>query len=1484
MPKACWLEAGLPSRTEILFCSGCQVVIQGALPAKVEPFRMRVTGTRFATLAVFFLLFLFYPAFAQEEASRLDLTEKERVFLQEHPVLKLSGDPDWLPLEAFTPSGEYQGIVPEYLTLIEKHSGLKFEIVPSQAWDDTIAMAKKREIDIISAMESPERREYLDFSRIYFEMPVVIVTRKSHSAVSGPEDLEGLRVAIPVGYGATPELKKRHPGLKFIEVPSVNEGLQGVSLGEYDSFIDSFGTVNYKIVELGLTNLKLNGDTSQLMRLGFGVRNDWPEMVGILNKAMDAVPASELNAIKQKWMNLEQASNDETVLVFTEPEKKWLAAHPVVKVGVDPDYAPIEFQDDQGRHRGITGDFMRIVSQRLGIRLEPTKGMEWAEILEAVKNKEVDMFAAISNTKERSVYLNHTDPYFTVKVMIFGREDHPYITDISELSSHGSTAIVKGYAVVENLRRDYPDIEILEVANAEEALDALASGRVNHYIDSLITTTYKIQELGYANIAVSGETPYKYPMSSGVRKDWPELQALVDKALKSITEEERNAIFARWRTVKLEQGFDYTLLWKLGIPVGSLLLGFLLWNRRLDAAVKERTFELSTSTERLELATQSAQIGIWDWDLLTDELEWDDRMYSLFGTTRADFPDPRVAWEKLVHPEDRERASQELRRARKSSEFSFTTEFRTRWADGSVRHIEAHSDVYTDDKDRPVRMIGMNWDVSARKKAEGELIEHLDGLEGIVETRTEELTEALVVAEAATQAKSDFLANMSHEIRTPLNAIIGMNHLLLKCDLDPKERNYAQKMGSAARSLLRLINDILDFSKIEAGKLDIESTEFHLNDMFVHLADVMGLKAHSKGLELVFATQAEVPARLVGDPLRIGQVLLNLCSNAVKFSDKGDIIVETSLQEVDGDQVKVRFAVVDEGVGLSEEQQERLFAAFTQADASTTRNYGGTGLGLTICRSLVELMGGEIGVDSRPGEGSRFWFTVLLDKVEGAKESSYPLPERLENLRVLVLDDNKKARAFLSGALQNFGFEVHEAESGTGGLQELERAKKAGEPYGLTLIDWRMPDLDGLETAQRIENNPKTRGVPRIVMVTAYGREQMRQQAHEACIEGFLVKPYSRSDLFDTLMDVFGHVRRAHRRIDPFSLEEVEGLERIRGAHLLLVEDKEVNQEVACGILEGEDFQVSIANNGLEALKMVRETPEDFDLVLMDLQMPEMDGYTASREIRKDPRFQDLPILAMTADALSGVQEKTVAAGMNGYATKPIDPPRLFAELVKWIKVREGLGRRSPEKENATVDIPALPGIDVEKGLARLQGNSALYRRVLEKFERHQSDVYERLSGVIRENDFEEAMRISHSLKGVVGSVSAPELFEAVKKLDKALKNGDTQHLDSLLQRFKVDLDLVLSGLASLPKDRAVAAAPIDLDLETTKQLMDQLDERLADDDTSSLKLIEELGKSLPFDFEAEEMQLLREAVEDYEFQDALESLGRLRAKVFRDL
>ena len=1290
---------------------------------------METKGSRVLGWLALFCFVLFSPVLSQETPSVV-FTAEEKAWLDSHPVIRISGDPDWLPIEAFNSAGTYEGIVPDYLKLLEERGGFRFEVVPSSRWSDTLEMAQEREIDVISAMESEDRREFLNFTEIFFEMPVVIVTRKDMAPLTGLSELKGKKVAVLSGYGYVSELKERHPDLDYVEVENITEGLRGVSLREFDALVESFATCNYKIVELGLNNLSINGKTDMLMRLGLGVRKDWPELVDILNKVMNTVPPSELNAIKADWMVPTENAKAFEELQLTDEERAWIAEHRTITVGVDPNFAPIEFINDKGEYVGISADFLHAIGERLGLKFVPRGDLEWSELLDAIENRKIDMMSSLAVSEERKEFLVFTEPYHRLVVVVYGRDDHPYITNLSELS-HASTAVVKGYSFLDELKKNYPNLEIVEVPTANDALEALVSGRVEHYIGALLPTDHKIKHEGFAGIRVVGATTFGSTMHMGVRKDWPMLGNLLNKAMRSLTEEERNEIFARWRKVEDKRGFSYEELYPYVIVLGVLLFGILFWNRRLDAAVKRRTSQLSVTTERLALATQSAQIGIWDWNLRDNSLEWDDRMYFLFGVDREEYPNPQEVWRDRIHPDDLERTRKQIRESRKGRGGGYKAEFRVTWPNGALRYIEAHADVYRDAKGKPVRMIGMNWDISARKIAERELMEHLDGLEGIVETRTQELKIALQKAELATQAKGDFLANMSHEIRTPMNAIIGLNHLLLKGKLRPKERDFAEKIANAARSLLRLVNDILDFSKIEAGKLDIESTQFDLRDVFDGLADVLEIRARQKGLSLVFETEEKVPTCLVGDPLRLSQILLNLCGNAIKFSESGAVTVRTSVIEKDRERAKLRFAVVDQGPGLSEQQREGIFSAFTQADASTTRKYGGTGLGLTICKRLTDLMGGEIEVDSEIGKGSTFWFSI--------------------------------------------GFAI-------------------GDPSAASV----------------------------------------NQQSSR------------------------------------FSLDAVDGLDQIRGAHLLLVEDKAVNQEVACGILEGEGFKVSVADNGREALEMVLAHGHDFDLIIMDLQMPEMDGYTATCEIRKHEKFRDLPIVAMTADALTGVQERTEAVGMNGYATKPIDPPRLFQELVRCIDPENiSAVERDPSYDDPGEEVmPELPGLNTKRGLDRLQGNRKLYRRVLLKFRRHQSDAGARLREALEAENLAEAQGQIHALKGVVGSISAPKLFEIVEKLDKALR--EEIEYDALLEDFETELQRVLDGLADL---REPEPETLELSPDRVAELLDQLEHRLKEDDTSAVSLLDQVRSSLA----SEGVVELEEAIGDYEFDKALRILERLR-------
>ncbi|MDX2502123.1 MAG: response regulator [Deltaproteobacteria bacterium] len=695
--------------------------------------------------------------------------------------------------------------------------------------------------------------------------------------------------------------------------------------------------------------------------------------------------------------------------------------------------------------------------------------------------------------------------------------------------------------------------------------------------------------------------------------------------------------------------------------------------------------------------------------------------------------------------------------------------------------------------------------ISAINNEDGDITHFVAVKQDITERKRmeQDILSAKEKAEEATRAKSDFLANMSHEIRTPMNAVIGMSYLALQTDLNAKQQDYLSKIQSSANSLLGIINDILDFSKIEAGKLDMESVEFNLDDVLDNLANLVTVKAQEKeNLEVLFATDQEVPRFLVGDPLRLGQVLINLANNAVKFTESGEIVVSTELSMDAETDLKIKFSVKDTGIGLSEDQIGKLFQSFSQADTSTTRKFGGTGLGLTISKRLVTMMGGEIWVDSEPGQGTTFSFTAKFGYGKGTVKKHLVPSSDLNGMNVLVVDDSAASRDILQDMLESFSFKVTLAASAEEGLEEIFRAD-SDQPYELVIMDWKMPGMDGLEASGQIKNHQTLSRIPAIILVTAYGREQLMRQAGQIGLDGFLIKPVGPSVLFDTIMDVFGEEISPADRISEKKIQS-EDLTNIKGAQILLVEDNEINQQVAREILAGGGLKVTVANDGQEAVNAVQNG--DYDVILMDIQMPVMDGYTATRQIRKwesgmpNEGKDPIPIIAMTAHAMAGDEQKSLKAGMNDHVTKPIDPEQLFASLVKWIKpaaaakglpAPEGPAAAAPSEHDPAVpdenDLPdSLPGFDLTAGLARIMGNKRLYRKLLLDFGANYGGAANEIRQALEAGDFEQAHSLVHNIKGLAGNLEALDLKTAAVNIEILVKGQSEETVDEKQLQDKI--------------------------------------------------------------------------------------------------
>jgi len=565
-------------------------------------------------------------------------------------------------------------------------------------------------------------------------------------------------------------------------------------------------------------------------------------------------------------------------------------------------------------------------------------------------------------------------------------------------------------------------------------------------------------------------------------------------------------------------------------------------------------------------------------------------------------------------------------------------------------------------------------------------------LERKVSARTSELARAKREAEEArdkaleaSRAKSLFLANMSHEIRTPMNAIIGLSEIALRRGAAPEDRDFLARIRSSAQSLLGIINDILDFSKVEAGRLELELQRFDPYELFTDVADLLSGEAFGKGLELLLSMDPDIPHSLVGDPLRLRQVLLNLGSNAVKFTQEGEILLGAKLVSRDEERGSITFVVEDTGMGIEEAILPGLFDAFTQADATHSRRHEGTGLGLAISRRLVELMGGEIRVDSEVDRGSTFFFTLELPWLPEEQDQRLSLPAELRGIKVLVVDDNERSGRILTGILESLDIRTNHVLSGHEATRELEDAVQ-DEPYDLVLMDWRMPDMDGIETARKIDRDPRlARRTSKVIMATADDRDEILSTAKGDALDGLLVKPVTHSTLFDALLDAFKLEKPRSARVTDSRLGAPgsSSVSSLKGAHVLLVEDNPINQEIARRIMEEEGMVVTTADNGREAIDSART--RRFDAVLMDIQMPDMDGYEATRVIREELLQRELPIIAITAHAMKGDREKCLAAGLNDHVAKPIDVEALLSTMGRWIRVRleaaQDAGQEDASKE-----------------------------------------------------------------------------------------------------------------------------------------------------------------------------------------------------------
>ncbi len=1047
----------------------------------------------------------------------VELTSKEKAWLADHNEITIGYIPGWPPYSFLDSSGQPAGISIDFFELVAKKVGLKFKI-NSDAWHKIYKRGQDKEIDVVASMTiKPYRKRWFLFPRHYLALPVYIVTRIDDERIRVNDDLKGKVISQDTGSWYVEDIRAKFPTatLKLVDRPE--NALRDVSTGKADATLAGSVIARHAIENEGLYNLHLAGEyaESEVDRITFGVRNDYPELASIIDKGLAAITEVERLEILSKWVL--GAGEPRVKAKLTAEEKKWLADHPIMRLGVDANWAPVEFFDAEGKLAGITADHIRILTEKMGTRFETAGELSWGEVLQKARKGQLDIISAVVKSDERAEYLLFTEPYLRLPMVIVTRDDAPVIEGIRDLKGW-TIALIEGFITHAYLKRDYPDQELLLFKNLDEAMQAVDDGTADALIENAASFNLAKNRLGLSRLKVAAPTSYAYELSIGVRKDWPELVPILEKILTSITPREKEIIKEKWGDIRFQKQTDWRLVvWicsAILLLAGGVVGVFHFSNRRLLKEVAQRReaeAALADAKDTAEAVNRELTFTKFAFDNAPDAIQWlsaesAEMVYvnqlsgNMLGYSREELMKLSVFDFDPVYSRNAWRGfRQDLRQKGQMT-------FESLWQgkDGSQFPVEVSARSLT--YEGTEYFLAFIRDIREQKKAQ------------------QELQAAKEAAEFANQAKSIFLANMSHELRTPLNAILGFSSMLGQdAVVTPEQKEKVAVINRSGEHLLAMINDILDFSKIEAGHIELEETPFDMVALLGEVSAMFQSRAGAKGLEFMLQTEMITFPHLSADAGKIRQILINLLGNAVKFTVDGQVKLQASTEPLPEtkEHCRIVLEIEDTGPGIEPDRLANIFEPFVQAQGQSART--GTGLGLSICKNLAERMDGSIEVESTPGEGALFRLKLPAGIVEAAdvvmpegKPRVVGLAPGQRSRRVLIADDHPDNRLVLKSLLDGAGFETTEAANGQEALEAFIQA-----PPDFIWMDMRMPVMDGYEAVQQIRQQPGGQKIP-IVAITASVFKSQRQGILAAGCNDMVFKPFQEHEIFETMARFLG--------------------------------------------------------------------------------------------------------------------------------------------------------------------------------------------------------------------------------------------------------------------------------------------------------------------------------------------------------------------------